>query len=114
MRQDDTVQMRPKTPRKRDRDFLRWAKTQHAPCCICGDAPGNELHHWGRGGMSYKSDDYEVCRVCRTCHMLAQGMRRHLTPDNARYPARAEHYARWADMLEDSHKLLVGWICRGK
>jgi hypothetical protein len=108
MRQDDTVTMRPKNPRRRDRAFLSWAKTQHAPCCICRDAPGAELHHWGRGGMGIKGDDYEVCRVCVDCHGEVAGLGRIAVIRDECLGT----WETWADMLEDSHALLVGWICQ--
>jgi hypothetical protein len=39
-----------------------------APCCICGDRPFTQLHHFGDGGgKALKPSDYQVARVCKTC-----------------------------------------------
>ena len=70
-----------KGKRIRDRDFLSFAKEQGGICCVCRWIEGEtvqaeQLHHWGAKGMSQKSHDYEVARLCKKCHDKYQGKRR--------------------------------------
>ena len=39
------------------------------PCCLCGERPWDQLHHFGDdGGQGMKPSDNEVARVCYECH----------------------------------------------
>jgi hypothetical protein len=92
----------PKTPRPRNRAFLAWAKGQAGPCCICRDAPGSELHHWGESGMGLKGSDYRVARVCRGCHGDIQGKGR-------KTAIMSGDFVRYSALLEDTVTLLEAY-----
>jgi hypothetical protein len=90
----------------RSRDFLAWAKQQPAPCAICRDNPGTELHHLGAHGMGQKGSDLIVARVCRKCHGEVQGL---TTGAPYRWIA-AGKLAELADLLTDNNALLAGYV----
>ena len=53
--------------------FLRFCHEhmKPAPCCVCGERPWVELHHFGGdGGKAMKPSDNEVARTCIECHDL--------------------------------------------
>lgn len=54
----------------RSREFMSFAHdTSPSPCCLCGEKPFDQLHHFGSGGgMGMKPSDYLVARLCRECH----------------------------------------------
>ncbi len=89
----------------RSRDFLAWAKRYAAPCAICRDKPGSELHHYGAHGMSQKGSDLIVAHVCRECHGNIQG----LTLGSARWVLNGK-LAELADLQSDTIALLAGYV----
>lgn len=89
----------------RSRAFLAWAKQFAAPCAICRENPGIELHHYGPRGMSQKGSDLIVVHVCRECHGKIQG----LTLGSGRW-ALAGRLAELADLQADTIALLAGYV----
>lgn len=87
----------------RSRAFLEWAKRQHGKCCVCEDGHGIQLHHFGDKGMGQKSTDLLVCRVHEGCHRQIQGKRLIAF-------RRLGQLELWIRILEDSLKLLCGYV----
>jgi hypothetical protein len=90
----------------RSRDFLAWAKQQPAPCAICRNKQGEELHHYGAHGMGQKGSDLIVAHLCRTCHGEVQGL---TTGSPYRWIA-AEKLPQLGDVLTDTVNLLAGYV----
>ena len=93
-----------------DPGFLAWAKKQHGPCCVCKHLRGrlvnaDELHHYGEKGMGQKCSDYQVARLCRSCHGRYQGRKGMAFHRNGEYEL-------WSAMLRDNVDLLEGWVTR--
>jgi len=74
--------MFPKSKPYRSKAFLKFCheNMKPAPCCVCGDRPWDQLHHFGDdGGQSLKPSDNEVARICMHCHMKWDMKRKSLT-----------------------------------
>lgn len=59
-------------PPARAPDFLRWAHSIPADCCLCAD-PAEELHHLENGGYGKRGSDLLLARVCAKHHREVQG-----------------------------------------
>ncbi len=93
--------------RQTDRAFLAWAHRQRGMCAhpACGNA-WEELHHYGDdGGMGRRPNDYEVVRLCRSCHVHHGRKRRSLV-----LSGQIDILEAWQ---EDTITLLRGWLDAG-
>jgi len=100
------------TKKKRDLDFLHWAKLHGGDCCVCRYVDGHfikadELHHFNyrNRGMSVKGSDYWVARLCRDHHKKLQGKGRI-------YFQRTGDWETFSAMLEDALYLTSEYLER--
>lgn len=49
-------ELRQRDPRKKDRRYLAWIRTQ--PCCICGDNTSTEAAHIRTQNQEFGKDDF--------------------------------------------------------
>ncbi len=95
--------MTQRKPPVKARDYLAWAKTQTAACCVCRARPGSQLHHIEVGGMGMKCPDFKVCRVCPECHREVQGKGRNACE-------RLGMDGTWKDMVTDALDLVTDYM----
>jgi len=96
--------MRQKKKPYRNPLFLNFCHVfmQPAECCVCGNRPWEDLHHFGDdGGMGMKPSDLEVARLCPACHEKYPNKRRSLEKN---------HKEILAKMDRDAGVLARAWI----